>query len=71
MDEKEIIELGIKEDKSEVIDTLTIIYDHEIGNVTDKLVDLQHHHNKITFTIHIHVDDHTCLEDVVIRGQSN
>ena len=69
---KEIIESGIKEDKSEVIGTLTIIYDHEIGNVTDKLLHLQHHHhNEITFTTHIHVDDRTCLEIVVIRGQSS
>jgi len=69
---KEIIESGIKEDKSEVIGTLTIIYDHEIGNVTDKLLHLQHHHhNEITFTTHIHIDDRTCLEIVVIRGQSS
>jgi CopG family nickel-responsive transcriptional regulator len=69
---KEIIESGIKENKSEVIGTLTIIYDHEIGNVTDKLLHLQHHHhNEIMFTTHIHVDDRICLEIVVIRGQSN
>lgn len=69
---KEIIESGIKEDNSEVIGTLTIIYDHEIGNVTDKLLHLQHHHhNEITFTTHIHIDDRLCLEIVVIRGQSN
>jgi len=69
---KEIIESGIKEDKSAVIGTLTIIYDHEIGNVTDKLLLLQHHHhNEITFTTHIHVDDRTCLEIVVIHGQSS
>ena len=69
---KEIIESGIKEDKSEVIGTLTIIYDHDTGNVTDKLLHLQHHHhNEIIFTTHIHVDDRTCLEIVVIRGQSS
>jgi len=66
---KEIIESGIKEEDSDVIGTLTIIYDHDIGNVTDKLLHLQHHHHEeITFTTHIHVDDRTCLEIVVIRG---
>jgi CopG family nickel-responsive transcriptional regulator len=70
---KEIIESGVKEEEeSEVIGTLTIIYDHDIGNVTDKLLHLQHHHHKeITFTTHIHVDDRMCLEIVVIRGQSS
>jgi CopG family nickel-responsive transcriptional regulator len=67
---KEIIESGIKEEEGEVIGTLTIIYDHDIGNITNKLLHLQHHHHEeITFTTHIHVDDRTCLEIVVIRGQ--
>ncbi len=69
---KEIIESGIKEEDSEVIGTLTIIYDHDIGNVSDKLLHLQHHNLKeIIFTTHIHVDNRICLEIVVIRGQSS
>jgi CopG family nickel-responsive transcriptional regulator len=68
----EIIESGIKEEDIVVIGTLTIIYDHDIGNVTDKLLHLQHHHhNEIIFTTHIHVDNRICLEIVVIRGQSS
>jgi CopG family nickel-responsive transcriptional regulator len=67
---KEIIESGIKEEDSEVIGTLTIIYDHDIGDVSDKLLHLQHHHHQeITFTTHIHINDRTCLEIVVIRGR--
>jgi len=67
---KEIIESEIKAEDGEVIGTLTIIYDHEIGNITNKLLHLQHHHHEeITFTTHIHVDERTCLEIVVIRGQ--
>lgn len=67
---KEIIESEMREEDAEVIGTLTIIYDHEIGNITNKLLHLQHHHHEeITFTTHIHVDERTCLEIVVIRGQ--
>jgi len=67
---KEIIESEMKEEDCNVIGTLTIIYDHEIGNITNKLLHLQHHHHQeITFTTHIHIDDRTCLEIVVIRGQ--
>ncbi len=69
---KEIIESGIKEEDSAVIGTLTIIYDHDIGNVSEKLLHLQHHnHKEIIFTNHIHVDNRICLEIVVIRGQSS
>jgi CopG family nickel-responsive transcriptional regulator len=67
---KEIMESEMKEEDCTVIGTLTIIYDHEIGNITNKLLHLQHHHHQeITFTTHIHIDDRTCLEIVVIRGQ--
>lgn len=66
---KEIIESDIKEEEGKVIGTLTIIYDHDVGNITDKLIHLQHHHHQeITFTTHIHIDNHTCLEIVVIQG---
>ncbi len=66
---KEIIESDIKEEESEVIGTLSIIYDHDVGNITDKLLHIQHHHHQeITFTTHIHIDKRTCLEIVVIRG---
>lgn len=66
---KEILESEIKEEEKEVIGTLTIIYDHEIGNITNALLHLQHHHHEeITFTTHIHIDERTCLEIVVIRG---
>jgi CopG family nickel-responsive transcriptional regulator len=66
---KEILDSEIKEEEGEVIGTLTIIYDHEIGNITNALLHLQHHHHEeITFTTHIHIDEQTCLEIVVIRG---
>lgn len=66
---KEIIESGIKDKNGKVIGTLSIIYDHDEGNVTDRLLHLQHHHHhEITFTTHIHIDDRTCLEIVVLRG---
>ncbi|MBN1860758.1 MAG: nickel-responsive transcriptional regulator NikR [Candidatus Thermoplasmatota archaeon] len=66
---KEIILTDIKEEKGEAIGTLTVIYDHDVGNVTDKLLHLQHHqHQKISFTTHVHINERTCLEIVVIRG---
>jgi CopG family nickel-responsive transcriptional regulator len=66
---KEIIESGIKDKDGQVIGTLSIIYDHDEGNVTDRLLHLQHHHHhEIIFTTHIHIDDRTCLEIVVLRG---
>ncbi len=69
---KAIIESGIKQEQGEVVGTLTIVYDHDVGDVTHKLMHLQHdHHAEITFTSHIHVDEKVCLEVLVVRGKAN
>jgi len=65
----------LKEDTSDpnsgVIGTLTMIYNHHEGTLTNKLLDLQHdHHNEILATTHIHIDHHNCLEVLVLKGKS-
>jgi len=55
---------------AEAIATLTMIYDHHTGNVTNKLLAIQHdHHNQILSTTHIHVDHYNCLEVLVLKGK--
>lgn len=65
----------VKEDTispdSDAIGTLTMIYDHHEGALTNKLLDLQHqHHNEILSTTHIHIDHHNCLEVLVLKGKT-
>lgn len=68
---KSLIESGIETEKGDVIGTLTIIYDHDIGDVINRLLHIQHrHHSEITSTTHIHVDEHMCLEILVVRGKA-
>ncbi|MEE9573209.1 MAG: nickel-responsive transcriptional regulator NikR, partial [Candidatus Neomarinimicrobiota bacterium] len=53
---KNLIAETTEDPNSEAIGTLTMIYDHHAGNLTNKLLDLQHHHHKeILTTTHIHV----------------
>ena len=60
-----------KDPDAKAIGTLTMIYDHHSGNLTNKLLDLQHdHHNEILSTTHIHVDHHNCLEVLVLKGKT-
>jgi len=69
---KFIIESDIESEKGNVIGTITIIYDHDVGDVTNRLLHLQHHHHaEISSTTHIHIDVHTCLEVLVVRGKVN
>lgn len=68
---RSILESEIKDDKSEVIGTISIIYDHDVGDVTNKLLHLQHHHHtEISSTTHLHVDEHLCLEVLVVNGKA-
>ena len=60
-----------KDPDAKAIGTLTMIYEHHTGNLTNKLLDLQHdHHSEILSTTHIHVDHHNCLEVLVLKGKT-
>ncbi len=68
---KNLITERSEDPNSEAIGTLTMIYDHHAGNLTNRLLDLQHHHHKeILTTTHIHVDYENCLEVLVLKGKA-
>ncbi|MBN4054717.1 nickel-responsive transcriptional regulator NikR [Nitrospira defluvii] len=55
----------------ETVGTITIVYDHHVPELMERLTDLQHQYNKlIQATLHIHLDAHSCLEVLVVRGKS-
>ncbi len=60
-----------KDPEAKAIGTLTIIYDHHTGNLTNRLLDIQHdHHSEILSTTHIHIDHYNCLEVLVLKGKT-
>ena len=55
----------------QVVGTLTLVYNHNVRDLSDKLTDLQHAHYKaIVSTLHVHLDPHHCLEVLVLRGNA-
>lgn len=59
-----------EEDTRETVGTITLVYDHHTRELTHTLTDLQHHHHKsIISTTHIHLDQHNCLEVLVVKGK--
>ncbi len=55
---------------TESIGTLTLVYSHDIRELADKLNDIQHHFHKIIISAtHIHLDEHNCLEVLILRGK--
>jgi len=68
---KDLIKEKSEDPNSEAIGTLTMIYDHHTGNLTNRLLDIQHDHTKeILTTTHIHIDHHNCLEVIVLKGKT-
>jgi CopG family transcriptional regulator, nickel-responsive regulator len=50
--------------------TLTILYNHHSGPLTERLLELQHqHYAGILTSTHIHVDHDNCLEVLILQGR--
>lgn len=57
--------------KAEVVGTVSIVYPHHEHHLADALTDIQHgHHKSIISTTHVHLDAHTCLEVIILKGPS-
>ncbi len=56
---------------TETVGTITLVYSHDIKELTDNLTDIQHdYHQAIVSAMHIHLDDHNCLEVIVVKGKA-
>ena len=54
-----------------VVGTITLVYNHHTRELSDTLNDLQHHYySSIVSNLHVHLDEHNCLEVMVVKGSS-
>jgi CopG family nickel-responsive transcriptional regulator len=54
-----------------VTGTVTLLYDHHVRMLSEKLTALQHeYHHHILSTLHVHLDHDNCLEVVVVKGEA-
>lgn len=66
-----LVEEVLANESAEAVGTVTLMYDHHVAELSNTLTDHQHHHHRtIVSTLHIHLDDHDCLEVVVLRGRA-
>lgn len=57
-------------DASEVLGSLTLVYDHHASELNDKMNALQHdHHDLVVSVLHVHVSHDDCMEVIVLRGK--
>ncbi len=56
----------------DVAGAIILNYDHHQRDMLAKITDIQHDHQDIIIsTQHIHLDHHTCLEIVAVRGKAD
>jgi CopG family nickel-responsive transcriptional regulator len=57
---------------AEAIATISLIYDHHVRELTERLVEIQHDFgDRVISTTHVHLDHDLCLEVVLARGPAN
>ena len=67
----ELVEKAWESPESRVVGTVTIVYDHHVRLLNEKLTDLQHEfYHHILSTLHVHLDHDNCLEVLVVRGRA-
>jgi CopG family transcriptional regulator, nickel-responsive regulator len=58
------------ESNKPVVGTLTIVYDHHVPNLSQKLTEVQHQAGAmILAATHIHLDHQYCLEVIIMKGR--
>jgi len=53
-----------------VVGTLTLVYDHHVPNLAQKLTEVQHEAGAmILAATHVHLDHNYCLEVIIMKGK--
>src|SRR5664279_3679294 len=66
-----LIEVKLEEGEEEMVGTVTLVYNHHVPDLSNKLTEHQHsYHHQIISALHVHLDAHNCLEVLVLRGKA-
>jgi CopG family nickel-responsive transcriptional regulator len=54
-----------------LVGTISMVYDHEVKSLVDKLIDIQHSSGVLVkASLHLHLDEHNCMEIIAIEGRA-
>lgn len=67
----ELVEKQAEKPDAAVVGTVTLVYDHHVRMLGEKLTEIQHEafHNVLS-TLHVHLDHDHCLEVLILKGKS-
>ncbi len=68
----ELVEVSWQAPDSQVVGTVTLVYNHHVRLLSEKLTEYQHEHfHNVLSTLHVHLDHDNCLEVLVVRGRAS
>jgi len=68
---REALLAEVVESNKPVVGTLTLVYDHHVPNLAQKLTEVQHTAGAmILAATHVHLDHNYCLEVIIMKGRS-
>lgn len=68
---RQALVLRRREEGGKVVGTITIVYRHDVGMVTHRILHRQHDFlDSIRATAHTHLGEETCLEVLIVEGEA-
>ena len=58
-----------EKDTADKVIVVSLVYDHDSSSLAQKLTHIQHaNHKAVVSSLHVHLDEHNCLEVLILRG---
>jgi CopG family nickel-responsive transcriptional regulator len=68
----DLVQTAWESPDSQVVGTVTLIYDHHVRQLSERLTGMQHeYHHNVLSTLHLHLDHDHCLEVLVVKGKAS
>ena len=68
---EKLSEEELEQPRTQAVGVVALVFAHDALQLIRRLTELQHGHTAtVVSTVHIHLDEHHCLEVVVLRGPS-
>ncbi len=68
---EELVQKNWENPDRQVVGTVTLVYDHHVRMLNEKLTNIQHDHfHNVLSTLHVHLDHDNCLEVLVVKGKA-
>ena len=59
-------------EREERVAVVALVYGHDSSSLAQKLAHIQHeNHKAVVSALHVHMDEHNCLEVLVLRGRAS